>query len=97
MARVAYRCMKCRTRNAFRRPIETYRQKKCKACGHTRFYYDKERNRKQPSCECQGYHFPHRPGSRFCRLNPLAPVWEVERRGGTWLEVCATHFEVMYG
>jgi hypothetical protein len=66
-----YRCMKCRTRNTFKRPLEHYkRQKKCRACDHWRFYVDKERQHRTDYCQCEGYHFSHRKGSPYCTANP---------------------------
>lgn len=32
-------------------------------------------------CDCGGYHFKHRPGSKFCYVNPLAPLRHVDRQG----------------
>lgn len=45
--------------------------KRCRDCGHTSFYLDKERTFRLP-CHCVGaYHWgPHRPGSPHCSLNP---------------------------
>jgi hypothetical protein len=57
----------------FLKELEDYkRAKKCKSCGHIRFYIDKERNdrRHAVACYCAGYHHPHRPLSTFCLLNP---------------------------
>jgi len=28
------------------------------------------RRGKQQKCNCGGYHFPHRRGSKYCELNP---------------------------
>jgi Zn ribbon nucleic-acid-binding protein len=67
----AYRCSKCRTRNTFARRLEDYiRTKVCKSCGHKRFYWDKERNKRRDYCTCEGYHFKHRIRSLFCVHNP---------------------------
>lgn len=63
-----YRCSRCRTRNLFARPVEKYvRQRKCRDCGHTSFYVDRERATRRP-CRCDGaYHWgPHRKGSPCC-------------------------------
>lgn len=35
----------------------------------------------RPLCRCGGYHFAHRPGSRFCWLNPFAALNDAIRRG----------------
>lgn len=32
-------------------------------------------------CACGGYHYLHRPGSRYCELNTLSPMWRAERAG----------------
>lgn len=78
MARFAYRCMKCRTRNMFKRRVEGYvRPRKCKSCGSTSFYWDKARNqrtfgKRDDVCYCQSpYGRPHRRGSRWCEHNKL--------------------------
>lgn len=83
----SYRCNKCRTRNTFRQPLEHYvRPRKCKCCGHRRFYFDKERNRRQP-CRCDGGllgrsgSIPHRPGSPCCVLNPMHPYHRARVQG----------------
>ena len=69
-----YRCSKCRTRNTFRHALEWYiRPKRCRCCGHKAFYVDKERVRRKP-CYCEGYHYPHRPGTTFCVVNPQYQV-----------------------
>jgi hypothetical protein len=55
----------------FLHAIEWYiRPKACKHCGYKRFYLDKERTRKRVTCVCEGYHYPHRPGSMFCVTHP---------------------------
>lgn len=66
-----YRCMKCRTRNTFRRPVEQYvRVRKCRSCTHVAFYVDKERQHRTDYCQCSGYHYRHRKGSPYCQTNP---------------------------
>jgi DNA-directed RNA polymerase subunit RPC12/RpoP len=87
MARYYYRCSKCRTRNVFPRDLEDYRRaRKCKACGHRRFYVDKERVARQ-ACSCDGGligrtgSIPHRPGSAGCLLNPLHPYHRARLMG----------------
>jgi hypothetical protein len=59
----------------FRKKLEEYISfKKCKTCGHRRFYLDKERNdraagridRSKETCYCSGHKHPHRPGVKFC-------------------------------
>lgn len=64
--------MKCRGRNVFVRQIEDYlRPKKCRHCGHSRFYLDRRRQWRTDYCTCtDGYHYTHRIGSTFCIHNP---------------------------
>lgn len=72
MGRCYYRCSRCRTRNIFRRPVKTYiRPKRCRNCGHDKFYVDKERRDRKP-CGCLGSYWwgPHRWGSAYCEHNP---------------------------
>ena len=77
-----YKCNCCRTRNLFKKKLEEYvRTKKCKACGHNRFYFDKERATPVKPCTCFGYHFPHRPGSPCCEKNPLCNSNRARRMG----------------
>jgi hypothetical protein len=73
----AYRCMSCRGRNTLRQPIDHYlRPPKCRHCswvekpGAKRFYVDKLRQFRTDYCSCEGYHYRHRAGSKFCTSNP---------------------------
>ena len=69
--KIKYRCSRCRTRNTFAKRLEEYvREKKCHSCGHTKFYWDKERNKRRHACNCGGCHYPHRPGSCVCEDHP---------------------------
>lgn len=53
------------------RQLETYvRTKRCKHCGHDRFYLDKSRQYRTDYCSCEGYHYRHRAKSTFCVENP---------------------------
>jgi hypothetical protein len=71
-----YRCMKCRGRNRFHKPVEWYvRPRKCRHCGHGRFYVALDRLGR-PTCRCDGLigrtgPIPHRPGSPGCVTNPM--------------------------
>jgi hypothetical protein len=62
----------------FNKMLEDYaRTKKCKACGHWRFYWDKERNirtfvKRNDICYCSSYPHPHRLKSKFCESHPKA-------------------------
>lgn len=71
--RYKYRCSRCRTRNSFIKPLGVYlRPRKCRSCGYTTFYVDKERIHR-PVCYCTGTHYPHRPGSSACLEHPDNP------------------------
>lgn len=35
------------------------------------------------ACTCGGYHYPHRPFSRYCDQNPMADAWRASRDGAT--------------
>lgn len=66
-----YRCAKCFARHSLSRRLEDYvRPKKCKACGHTTLYFDKDRWHRQDYCSCAGLHYTHRIKSRFCIHHP---------------------------
>jgi DNA-directed RNA polymerase subunit RPC12/RpoP len=75
-----YRCSRCRTRNSFKRQLEQLGLERCRSCGHTSFYVDKERQRRKP-CLCGGYHFKHRPGSKCCEMNVMHPYHRAAREG----------------
>ena len=45
-------------------------------------------------CTCGGYHYPHRPFSRFCDQNPMADVWRARRDGATEEQVNDIAMEV---
>lgn len=36
---------------------------------------------KREVCWCAGYHYAHRPGSKFCDRNPMGVYWQAVRRG----------------
>lgn len=54
--------------------------KRCRNCGHTSFYVDKERINRE-SCNCSGYHWAHRPGSQCCEKNPKVDMFRAYRQG----------------
>jgi DNA-directed RNA polymerase subunit RPC12/RpoP len=83
-----YRCTRCRVRNTFKRQVDDYiRPKKCRACGHDRFYWDKEMNAHREICGCTGgYHFTHRKGSRLCVHNKWYELHDRLRQGQTEAE-----------
>lgn len=70
--RYLYRCSKeaCKVRRALKRQVEFYlREPKCKRCG-SRLRLDKHRmhETRAQRCHCDGYAFPHRKGSKWCRF-----------------------------
>lgn len=66
-----FKCMKCRTRHVFRHPVEWYKiKRKCRSCGHWRFYLDKERTNRNDYCTCGTTHYPHRYKSSLCMHHP---------------------------
>jgi len=76
-----YRCSACRTRNTFRRALGDYvRGKRCRHCGHDRFYVDRERMNRR-GCTCGGYHFPHRRGSGACIHSARSEYYLALRQG----------------
>ena len=82
-----YRCTHelCRQRVILRRIKERYfRAPKCPACD--RVLTGKEDKavklqRKRLLCGCDGYHFPHRKGSKWCTFStrPLTDADHIER------------------
>ena len=79
-----HRCSKCQKRYTFSRIWNEYIiNKKC-SCGSKSFYIDKHRIRfnKQQRCNCTGYHFPHRNGSRYCDSNVLSAYYIAKDRHG---------------
>lgn len=80
--RFRYRCSRhsCQARVTLPRLVEQYvRPHKCHACGGTSFRLDKYRHRvelhKSRTCECDGYHFPHRMGCQpWCKHSTRLPT-----------------------
>lgn len=70
MKRAFYRCRQCRARRVLRQPLAFYlREPHCQACGGTLLpdiYRTRTHGTVKPCC-CDGYHFPHKRGSRYCR------------------------------
>lgn len=78
------RCTKCQTRKTLHKPFRYYvRPPKCPKCGNKKWYLYRwmlRRGREQ-KCNCTGYHFPHRKGSKWCWENPmLEELMEREKR-----------------
>lgn len=60
---------KCKARRVLpKHPDDYVRLPKCKGCGGKKYLVVK-RN-KQLTCHCDGYWFPHRDGSKWCKYNP---------------------------
>jgi len=66
-----YRCTRrtCRKRVTLKKHKEAYqRPKYCHECkGNIKFDRWQKAERKKSKCLCDGYHFPHRKGSLWCR------------------------------
>lgn len=74
------------TRKEVDRRLRDIGGKRCRSCGHTSFYADKERiNRK--ACKCNGYHWSHRPGSQCCEHNPRVAVFRAYREGADEIDI----------
>ena len=65
------RCRSCFVRRVLpKSPGEYLKPPKCKNCGARNYRPDKWMNeRKSKACHCDGYHFPHRPGSLGCKYD----------------------------
>lgn len=85
--RIWHRCSResCKLRVTFSKHWENFiRPKKCCGCGGTRFRVDKwaMKASKKNKCNCGGYHFPHRKGSKYCYENPQAEKHWTDRMSG---------------
>ncbi|MCX6738702.1 MAG: hypothetical protein NT098_01460 [Candidatus Parcubacteria bacterium] len=69
MKRFPCRCKKCGARKTFNFHPDSYQKpKKCSCGGEYRVdWYRKKKENKKAKCLCDGYHFPHRKGSKWCR------------------------------
>lgn len=80
---VPHRCDKCNGRQTLSRNYKKFvRKKRCKFCGSTWLYVCKDRLRSKnrlKNCDCGGYHFVHRRGSKFCHYNANVERHYVER------------------
>jgi len=75
--RYRVRCSRkaCQARRTLPRHPDSYiRPPRCH-CGSTSWRIDRYRMTQEfpELCQCDGYWFPHRPGSGMCRSNPMAP------------------------
>lgn len=72
--KVHCRCRCCQTRQVLaRQPAEYALQHDCRNCGARSWRADRwmnERNVRAATCNCDGYHFPHRRGSLGCKFTP---------------------------
>lgn len=60
----------CHVRRSLNRlPQDYIRPPKCLSCGGRQWKWDKwqERKNKETVCDCQGYYWKHRKGSKWCR------------------------------
>jgi hypothetical protein len=69
-----YRCSihrRCGARRTLKKPIEQYvRRPHCLRCGMDSLKPVKERKRNTfRACYCDGYHYPHSKGSKWCRYS----------------------------
>ena len=87
--RYYYRCKKthqgivCDTRVTLPRPVEDYINKpKCPSCKALLSYRDtwQQAKNRENVCKCDGYHFPHRQGCKFCNHNPHMTEQDREER-----------------
>lgn len=61
--------LRCYARRSLPRRVEEYvRKPKCKACGAELTYLDKWQKKKNKAtiCKCDGLHYTHRKGSKWC-------------------------------
>jgi len=72
----------CRSRRSLPKMLAFYvKEPKCLACGRNTLTLDKHRMKKEVgpeanNCFCDGYHFPHRKGSKWCRDSTSPPTEE---------------------
>ena len=66
-----------------RQYVEVRNQPKCPSCGGRQWHVDKYRIKVEltyaRSCDCGGYHFIHRKGSKYCYHHPQAEQHHTER------------------
>lgn len=72
-----HRCWRCDLRRTLSKRLDDYvRTPKCKRCGTRSLYLCKDRLAKnwgrKHKCNCGGYWFPHRKGSKWCEHHPRA-------------------------
>jgi len=74
---MSYRCSKasCRKRATFNKPITQYKRVVlCPGCHNDTLKRDaaKDREKNRNTCQCDGYAFPHRSGSKWCNYSTAA-------------------------
>lgn len=81
-----HRCSRdsCRKRYTFSKHWEEFKRVKICTCGCKKFTvcYDRLRAAKRDKCNCSGYHFPHREGSKFCTSNSMSSYHAAKERHG---------------
>ncbi len=82
--RLPHRCIKCNARRTLDRRWSLYmRPPKCLTCGYYRLRPCFDRlaaaHGRKKACNCGGYHFRHRRGSKHCEHNQRAEQHYVER------------------
>lgn len=81
------RCVKCDARRMLNRKPKDYIQPpRCKRCGHNRYYLVPPRGGK--ICDCGGYWFKHRAGSKWClkAKESITAAEAAQRWGGDELD-----------
>lgn len=91
--RMPHRCVKCEARRTLPKLWTDYqRPPRGQVCGYYRLYPCQDRLAHRwgrvKACNCGGYWFKHRKGSRFCYENPNAEKHWIERADPA-LEVAA--------
>lgn len=79
-----HRCRACWARRTLSMMVSEYvRPPKCRKCGATKMFFCKDRvasrHGRKLKCNCGGYHFPHRKGSKHCHENPNVEAHWLER------------------
>lgn len=87
------RCTKeaCKTRRSLaRHPSEYFIPPKCPGCGGRKWRWDRwqQAARRRGICQCGGYHFLHRVGSKWCEhaRATVTPAEAADRWGGEALD-----------
>lgn len=87
-ARPYYRCGRCRARRRLARELWNYSRPPRCSCGVSDWRLDLHRTKEQEAktgayaiCRCDGYWYPHRPGSGvWCCESDSLPTIDDERR-----------------